>query len=79
MVKRVSVIEKFLGEINQWIDQDKDVGEAIEESKRFIGSTTINDKAKHHICQTLDAKETITEVVMYLYNSLLKYIGMGVH
>ena len=73
-----SALERFLGEINTWIDDDKDVDEAKVRAREFIESTKINDNSKRDMIAKVDEQETILALVSYIYNSFLTRIGLGV-
>ena len=77
MIEKKSALERFAEEFGTWIDDKKDVDEAKIRATEIVDSTNVNDYSKEVMRQNIQECENITSLVQYLYNSLMKYIGLG--
>ncbi len=77
MIEKKSALERFAEEFGTWIDDKKDVDEAKIRATEIVDSTNVNDYSKEVMRQNIQEYENITSLVQYLYNSLMKYIGLG--
>lgn len=72
-------IQSIFSEIATRINTITDLSKAKKELTEFVNNKKINDKDKKTITFNITEAKTIYQIQKYVYNSLLKYEGMGMN